>query len=66
MDITPDTPQRVAIVIEQNKAGTWSVGTYLMTVDGRRERRQLGVFETHAEAANALKHSWQHISLDPL
>ncbi|MDJ0611586.1 MAG: hypothetical protein QNJ67_21615 [Kiloniellales bacterium] len=65
MELTLDTPQRVAIVVEKNKADTWSVSAYLVTVDGRRERRQLGVFETHDEAAKGLKRSWQYASLGP-
>ena len=44
MQIELDTPQRVAIVIEKNKSDTGSVNSYLMTADGRRERRSLGGF----------------------
>ncbi len=65
MEFTLDTPQRVAIVVEKNKADTWSVSAYLVTVDGRRERRQLGVFENHDEAAKGLKRSWLCASLGP-
>jgi len=32
--MTPDTPQRVAIVVEQNKSGSWSVASYLVTAGG--------------------------------
>ncbi len=63
MDITPNTPQRMTVLIEQNKSETWSVATYLVMADGRRDRRSLGVFETYREAAEALRRSWQNIAL---
>ena len=38
-EVAPDSAQRVAIVIEKNKAGTWSLGGYLVMADGRRHRQ---------------------------
>lgn len=63
MQIELDTPQRIAIVIEKNKSDTWSVNAYLMTADGRRERRSLGVFESYGDAARSLKKAWQRFCL---
>jgi len=61
-EIAPDAAQRVAVVIEKNKAGTWSLGSYLVMADGRRQRRGLGAFEDYADAAAALEKTWQRIS----
>ncbi len=63
MDVTLDTPQRVTLVIEKNKSDTWSLAAYLITADGRRDRRSLGVFETYNEATASLKRVWQRVSL---
>lgn len=63
MEIDPQTPQRLAIVIEQNKSGTWSVAAYLMTADGRRERSSLSVFKTYRQAAASLRQAWSNLSL---
>ena len=63
MDIMLDTPQRVAVVIEKNKSDTWSVSAYLVTADGQRDRRPLGVFETYKEASSSLKKAWQRVTL---
>ncbi len=63
MDVALDTPQRVTLVIEKNKSDTWSLAAYLITADGRRERRSLGVFETYKEATASLKRTWQRVSL---
>jgi len=61
-EIAADTAQRVAIVIEKNKAETWSLGSYLVMADGRRHRQGLGTFEDYAEAAAALEKAWQRLS----
>ena len=63
MDVDLDTPQRVAVVIEKTKADTWALGAYLVTADGRRDRRSLGVFETYKEASRSLRRAWQNVSL---
>ena len=63
MDFSFETPQRVAIVIEKNKCETWSVGAYLVTADGQRDRRSLGVFESYDAAAKSLKQVWQQAEL---
>ncbi len=63
MDVESDTPQRVTVVIEKTKAETWSIGAYLITADGRRDRRALGVFETYKEAAGSLRGAWQSVTL---
>jgi len=61
-EIAPDTAQRVAIVIEKNKAGTWSLGSYLVMADGRRHRHSLGTFKDYADAAASLKKAWERLS----
>jgi hypothetical protein len=61
-EVAADTAQRVAIVIEKNKAETWSLGSYLIMSDGRRRRRGLGTFEDYADAAVALEKAWQRLS----
>ena len=61
-ELRPDTPQRVAIVIEKNKADTWSVGSYLVSADGRRHRKGLGSFTEYGDAAAALKSVWESTS----
>ncbi len=63
MDVSLDTPQRVTLVIEKNKSDTWSLAAYLITADGRRDRRSLGIFETYREATAALRKTWQRVSL---
>lgn len=63
MSFDPGMPQRVAIVIEQNKSGTWSVAAYLVSVSGQRERRGLAVRDTYPEAANLLKNAWEAVEL---
>ena len=61
-EIAADTAQRLAVVIEKNKAGTWSLGCYLVIADGRRRRRGLGTFDNYSDAAEALEKTWQRIS----
>ncbi len=61
-EIAPDTAQRVAVVIEKNKAGTWSLGSYLVMADGRRHRRGLATFEAYGDAAAALEKVWKEIA----
>ena len=61
-EIAPDTAQRVAIVIEKNKAGTWSLGSYLVMADGRRHRHGLGTFKDYADAAASLEKTWKRLS----
>ncbi len=63
MDVSLDTPQRLAVIIEKNKSDTWSVSAYLVTADGRRDRRSLGVYETYKEATAALKRAWNRVSV---
>ena len=63
MKINADTPQRLAVVVEQNKAGNWSVGAYLVTADGRRERRGLAIRDSYDDAASLLKEIWQDINV---
>ena len=60
-EIFPDTAQRVAIVIEKNKAGTWSLGSYLVMADGRRHRHGLGTFKDYADAASSLEKAWERL-----
>ena len=64
MDISQRTPQRVAVVVEQNKSENWSVAAYLVTADGQRKRRSLGVFKTYSEAAESFNNAWQRVSLE--
>ncbi len=61
-EIAADTAQRLAVVIEKNKAGTWSLGSYLVKADGQRQRRGLGAFDNYSDAAEALEKTWQRIS----
>jgi hypothetical protein len=63
MEIALNTPLRATIEIEKNKSDAWNVTSYLITADGARERRSLGVFETHAEATQALKRAWTKLTL---
>jgi len=63
MAIDPQMPQRVAIVIEQNKSDTWSVATYLITVSGHRERRRIAIRDTYAEAADVLRTAWETLDV---
>ena len=62
LEIATNTPQRVAIVIEKNKAGTWSLGSYLVMADGHRHRQGLGTFEDYADAAASLEKAWMRLS----
>ena len=64
MPIDPQLPQRVAVVIEQNKSGTWSIAAYLISVNGQRERRRIAVRETYKEATEALKTSWESLAVE--
>lgn len=64
MPIDPALPQRVAVVIEQNKSDTWSVAAYLISVNGHRERRRIAVRDTYAEATEVLKTAWESLDLD--
>ncbi len=63
MELSLNTPLRATIEIEKNKSDSWGVATYLITADGARERRSLGIFETHAEATQALKRAWLKLTL---
>jgi len=63
MEIALNTPLRVTLAIEKNKSDSWSVASYLITADGTRERRSLGIFETHDEATQALKRAWSKLTL---
>lgn len=64
MPIDPALPQRVAVVIEQNKSDTWSVAAYLISVNGHRERRRIAVRDTYAEATEVLKTAWESLDVD--
>lgn len=59
--MTPDMPQRVAVVVEQNKSGTWGVAAYLVTADGNRYRRALATLPTFDAATRAVKAVWEKI-----
>ncbi len=59
MQVAQEKPQRVTVVIEQNKGGTWGVAAYLETASGRRYRRALKTCSTYEDAAKAMKHIWQ-------
>jgi len=63
MELDLDTPQRVVIAIEKNKSDTWTVSASLITADGQRGRRSLGMFETYRDAARAIKKVWRNVSL---
>ena len=63
LQIEPRMPQRVAIVVEKNKSDTWSVAAYLITADGQRSRRSLGVFDTYADATKSLPAAWEKVAL---
>ena len=58
----PPTPRSGWIVIEKNKAETWSLGSYLVMADGQRHRHGLGTFEDYADAAAALEKAWRRLS----
>ena len=64
MAFDPEMPQRVAVVIEQNKSGTWSVAAYLVSVSGHRERRRIAVRDTYVEASEVLKTAWEGLDAD--
>lgn len=63
MPFDTEMPQRVAIVVEQNKSETWSIAAYLISVNGQRERRRLAVRDTYPEAAELLKSAWEMLDL---
>ena len=63
MALDPAMPQRVAVVIEQNKSETWSVAAYLISVNGHRERRRIAVRDSYAEATEVLKTAWEDLDL---
>ena len=63
MAIDPAMPQRVAVVIEQNKSDTWSIAAYLISVNGHRERRRIAVRDTYAEATEVLKTAWERLDV---
>ena len=63
MALDPAMPQRVAVVIEQNKSDTWSVAAYLVSVNGHRERRRIAVRDTYAEATEVLKTAFEGLDL---
>jgi hypothetical protein len=64
MPIDPGMPQRVAVVIEQNKSNTWSIAAYLISVSGHRERRRITIRDTYAEATEVLKTVWETLEID--
>ncbi len=64
MPIDPGMPQRVAVVIEQNKSDTWSIAAYLINVNGHRERRRIAIRDTYAEATEVLKAAWETLEVD--
>ena len=64
MPIDPGMPQRVAVVIEQNKSNTWSIAAYLISVSGHRERRRITIRDTYAEATEVLKMVWETLEVD--
>lgn len=64
MSFDPETPQRIAVVIEQNKSGTWSIAAYLVSVSGHRERRRIAVKDTYPEAAAVLRSTWEAMEGD--
>ena len=64
MDIALDAPVRATVAVEKNKADTWSVGFYFIDADGRRDRRCLGVYETDADATQAIRRFWSAMSLE--
>ena len=63
MAIDPAMPQRVAVVIEQNKSDTWSIAAYLISVNGHRERRRIAVRDSYAEATEVLKTAWERLDV---
>ncbi len=63
MDVTPDTPQRLAVVIERTKSEAWGVGAYRVTAGGHRDRRSVGVYDSYVEAADALRTAWEKLSV---
>ena len=63
MPFDPGMPQRIAIVVEQNKSGTWSVAAYLVSVNGQRERRGLAVRDSYPEAAALLTTAWEMLDV---
>ena len=63
MSFDTGMPQRVAIVVEQNKSETWSIAAYLISVNGQRERRRLAVRDTYPEATELLKTAWEKLDL---
>ena len=56
-------PQRVALVVEQNKGGSWSLAAYLVSINGQRERRGLAVRDSYPEAAALLKTAWERLDV---
>lgn len=63
MEIALETPVRATLAVERNKADTWSVGFYLIDADGRRDRRCLGVYESDADATEAVRSFWTKLAL---
>lgn len=61
VQMSSDTAQRVAVVAEQNKSGTWSVAAYLTTADGQRYRRALATCQSYEEATTTLRGLWQEM-----
>lgn len=64
MSIDPLLPQRVAVVIEQNKSGTWSIASYLISINGHRERRRIAVRDTYQEATEVLQTAWDSLAAE--
>ena len=63
MEIALDTAVRATIAIEKNKSDSWSVAAYLITADGSRDRRNLGIFETYREATQGVRRVWTKATL---
>lgn len=63
MAFDPEMPQRVALVVEQNKSGSWSLAAYLVSVNGQRERRRLAVRDSYPEAAALLRTAWEKLDV---
>jgi hypothetical protein len=63
MPFDPGMSQRVALVVEQNKSGSWSLAAYLVSVSGQRERRGLAVRDSYPEAAALLRSAWEKLEI---
>ncbi len=63
LQLAPDTPQRLAIVIERNKAESWSIACYLVRADGLRERQTLTTCKKYRDATKVLERLWNEMSV---